>query len=176
MPRRTLTLGDWDAQFHAYTTSAWRWERQPFYASDVATGWPARWLSGDRTFPADYLGRWLDEVRARTVAGRTMERVRVVDEPMTDRQRWADWAADFNREAGEVIHRLSRPAAGKAGLLDDAPTDFWLMDGGLVLFLVFDAESNLVEVEADNEPATIRWAIDVRDRATAAVEVASPRA
>ena len=176
MSKRVLTCEEWGDQFRSYQRSAWRWERQPFYASDLATGWPERWLAGDRSAPMEFLGPWLAEVRQRRAAGKTMERVRVVDDPMTDIQRWADWAADFNRQAGEVILGLARPRARAVGLLDDAPTDFWLMDDQLVLLMAFSPSYELLSITADDDSATVGWACDIRDRARAAVGAELPRA
>ena len=165
--RRKLDAAEFRALFDDYRRSAWRWEQQPVYASDLANGWPGRWLAGERK-PTPHRQAWADHIRRLVETGRTMERVRVIDEPETDYQRWAEWSADINRSGGEVIHRIIRSEADRLGLTYE-PVEFWLFDDELVVWLTFDDEYELVAVDTDDSADGLTRACQVRDLAMEAV-------
>lgn len=122
------------------------------------------WLDGDETRP-DW-GAWWGPTAAATAAGKRMARVRVVDEPPTDYQRWLRWVSRWNIEAGEQIRYLTRGHAHVAGLLPAAgPDDWWLYDSARLLVLRFDAAGRLVAAEIDTDPECIEQACDWWDLA-----------
>jgi hypothetical protein len=174
--------------FADYQKSAWRWEQQPAYASDLEGGWPERWLAGERE-PTPARLSWVATVRRQVTEGRTMERVRVIDDEETGYQRWADWSANYNRAGGEVIHRVTRSQANAHGLRHE-PSDFWLLDDDLVVVMSFTPthwpegigdESalalgldkglyDLTLVQVEDSAEALARAREVRDRAMAIVE------
>lgn len=62
-----------------------------------------------------------------SASGRTMDRVRVHDNPPTDSQRWLRWLGKWNSDAGEQIAYLDRSVAIEAGLVpaEGFGDDFW---------------------------------------------------
>jgi hypothetical protein len=84
-----------------------------------------RWLAGE----PDDLGwhePWLARVRAASAAGITYRRVRLVDEPPSDYQRWCVDLGRTNVAAGEDIRYLPRSTA--AGLGVPVDVDWWIVD------------------------------------------------
>jgi hypothetical protein len=167
--RTDLPDSEWNAMLENFETSAWRWEQQAVYLSDLATGWPDRWRTGDLT-PPTYIAEFsADTLTAISASGRSRVRVRLVDDPPTWFQEWADWAADLNRAAGEVIHRLPREQAQALDLEGDPLTDWWLIDDRQVLLLRFAPDGELQQIDLDDAPETVTHCRRVRDTAMKAV-------
>lgn len=93
---------------------AFRIEGEPSYrtSADEAQAL-AGFLAGSPQPPSAFpvWQSWLDQVRTWTDQGKAIARVRIIDDPPTDYQRWAAWGARWHREAGEDIRYLSREAA-----------------------------------------------------------------
>lgn len=94
--------------------------------------------------------------------GKRFERVRLVDEPATDGQRFLLASGLGNVEAGEDIRNLYRADAQRLGLPD---YDFWLFDCRLVMKFHFSEEGETLGVELIEEPAEVLRACQVRDLA-----------
>lgn len=120
-----MTPEHFDALFDTFHTTAVRLETLPAYA--VAD------YEGDR-LTAFVLGRplplrtiatdpWLARIATTTLAGKQWSRVRVLDEPLTDYERFELAVFPESQAVGEAIHVLPRHA-----LTIDGP-DFWLFDG-----------------------------------------------
>ena len=86
---------------------------------------------------------------ARQVAqGKSMGRVRIVDDPITDYQRWMQWMDRWNREAGEEILYLPRSSAQQAGLWPAAgQADWWFFDDEVLMLMHFDERGVRTRVE-----------------------------
>jgi hypothetical protein len=166
--RENLAGPEWQELVNGFETTAWRWEQQPLYASDVETGWFDRWLAGDRT-PPDYVVDWIPSALAGLSEARTRTRVRVIDDPETPFQQWADWVADLSRAAGEVIHQLQRREAEHLDLIGDPLVDWWLLDDRMVLLLRFTPAGELYQVDLDDSDATLSRCRRIRDLAEEAV-------
>jgi hypothetical protein len=109
-------------------------ERAPFAAflagKPVDDGWRANWrrIAGDIT-----------------ASGRSMARVHVVTEPVSDYMRFMLLHGyPANVESGEDVRILGRSAAREGGLPD---MDYWLFDDDLAAVLVYDAEGTVERVE-----------------------------
>jgi len=160
------------ANFH---TSAWRLEQQPSYVVDYEDGQFAAFLSGHPQPLTENpeLADWLDSIRRHTSAGRAVGRVRVVDNPITDYQRWLRWGDWWNLQAGEVIQYLPRALAFRGGLFPDAQgPDWWLLDDERLMLMHFNAagERTLVELLVDDP--LVQQAREWRAAATALARVA----
>ncbi|MEM8923892.1 MAG: DUF6879 family protein [Actinomycetota bacterium] len=146
----------WVGLLRAANTSAWRLEQQPSYVFDTESGWPERWHAGDRTRP-DYIAEWSAEfIRPYVERGGSIIRVRVVDDPMTPTQQWADWAAEANRAAGEQIELMPRRMAEDLGIVDNPLIDWWLIDGTTLLLMTHNTDGLLLEVRLGDETAVAR--------------------
>lgn len=120
-----MTPEDFDALFDSFRSSVFRLEGLPAYAGEEDDRLHA-FYSGQplpersvRTEP------WLARIALTTITERkSWLRVRVVDEPLTEFQRYQLEPYRESQAAGEQIRIVTRTA-----LADDGP-DFWLFDPG----------------------------------------------
>jgi len=89
-------------------------------------------------------------VREAAAVGRRFSRVRVVDLPMSDYNRFAFAVARHNIAAGEDIRYLHRARA--TGLPDH---DYWLFDSRTLVVMRFDDTDRFVGGEVTSDPAVI---------------------
>lgn len=175
--RRQLTDGGpgtefWE-QFPAVRISAWRFEQQRQYDLGYEVVQFRAFLDGHPESPLGNpeLGSWMRQVATQKAAGIAVGRVRVVDEPITDYQRWMQWMDRWNREAGETIDYLLRAELDECGPTRRprfAPeADWWLLDAGTtdarLVIMHFDEDGVRVKVELSTEPHEISLAEMWRD-------------
>ncbi len=158
---RIIDLDAFGQLFENFEHTAWRLETRRRYASDEETGTYAQFVRGEA--PTWDLGTpWSLTIKAKTTGGASVGRVRIVDSPATEGQRYLLAHADKNAALGEDIRNLSRADADRLGLPAE---DFWIFDSRLVALLNFDADDNFTDVELITEPAeVIRYSM-VRDTA-----------
>ncbi|WP_326611617.1 hypothetical protein OIE62_19375 [Streptomyces scopuliridis] len=116
----------------------------------------AAWRKGKRLDPsnrATWWRPWLDLVQEVTNKGVTMRRARIVSEPVSDYIRFEHHGTFTNVAAGEQIRWLPRRSASDLTLPGN---DFWLFDGRLVQFNIFDGEGRWVHTDQTEEPAAVR--------------------
>ncbi|MER5972128.1 DUF6879 family protein [Streptomyces sp. NPDC002055] len=145
--------------FKEFEHTAWRLETQRGYASDRAGEKWQRFLRGEH-IAYDPTQSWQANVRLQTEAGKRFERVRLVDSPPTEGQRFLLRSGLANVEAGEDIRNLYRSDARRIGLPD---YDFWLFDSRTVVKFSFDDEGNNLGVEVIEDAATVLAACQIRD-------------
>jgi hypothetical protein len=178
--RKELDLQGYRRQLAGNRRSAWRFEQQPSYWLGYERAQFEKFLAGDPESPADNpdLQSWFDRVRGWVADGRTIGRVRVVDEPPTDYQRWMQWMDRWNRDAGETIQYLTRAAAVAAKVIPQAGAeDWWLFDDERIVLTHFDelgrpVRYELIEGEPDVIDQAIRWrawAVAAANRESAAL-------
>jgi len=108
----------------------------------------ARFLAGQAVDPA-WREPWKRLVRDVRASGRTMERVHVVTEPVSDYIRFELLHVyPANVKAGENVDILGRVQAG--GLV--TASDFWLFDGRLAAVLIYDDAGIVERVEISDDP------------------------
>ncbi len=95
--------------FREFRHTAWRLETRRGYASDRRSPKWARWQAGE-DIAAEPANTWRENVVEQTAAGKRFERVRLVDDPATDGQRFLLASAPGNVAAGEDIRNLPAPA------------------------------------------------------------------
>ncbi|MFD4501802.1 DUF6879 family protein [Streptomyces sp. NPDC058457] len=158
---RIIDLDAFGQLFERFEHSAWRLETRRRYASDEATDTWAQFVRGE-TPTWDLSSPYSVTIRGKTTGGARVGRVRLVDDPATQGQRYLLAYAEKNTALGEDIRNLSRTEADRLHL----PTeDFWLFDSRLVALLNFTDDDELVDVELITEPAeVVRYAM-VRDAA-----------
>ncbi|BCB80903.1 hypothetical protein GCM10022251_79660 [Phytohabitans flavus] len=148
-----LTGEDFNSLFRYFTDTAFRLEVQPVYAVTDERESIEEFLAGEprpvTEFP--FYAAWLDQIRAVTSQGRRVERVRVLEEPPTDYQRWEMWSGQYNIDAGETIRYISRSRAIEAGL--PVRDDWWLFDSQRLALMRFapDGEPLGGEIISDSE-------------------------
>jgi hypothetical protein len=147
--------------FAEFRHTAWRLETRRGYASDRSSPKWARFLAGEDV-AADPDNAWRDNVRAQTAQGKRFERVRLVDEPLTQGQEFLLASGLGNVAAGEDIRNLPRAEAERLRLPD---FDFWLFDSKTLVRFAFDDEDTTLGVYVTEDPAEVLAACQARDTA-----------
>jgi hypothetical protein len=146
---------DFETLFRFYRHSAFRLEVQPVYTVAGEQEAFARYLAGQPQPPTEipYFMEWLDQIRQVTAEGRRVERVRVIDDPPTDYQRWEAWAGQWNIAAGEVIRYIDRAKALALGI--PLNYDWWLFDDERLAIMRFDEIGRPLGGTIVNDPETV---------------------
>ncbi|MGW7673521.1 hypothetical protein BX257_2996 [Streptomyces sp. 3212.3] len=160
MPK-LIDLAEFGLMFRHFEYSAWHLETRRGYASDREDPGYAAFLETGEA-PCDLDSEWCDNIRRQTAAGRYVGRVRVVDNPPTEGQRFLLSYARCNAATGEDARSLWRKDAAELHLPDE---DFWVFDSRLVAVLRFDNQDVLHDVEVITKPAEVLRYCQVRDAA-----------
>jgi hypothetical protein len=148
--------------------SLFRLELQPEYNVGDGVAKAARFVAGDRDDPGADPGmrRWCSKVRTWRDRGIRIERVRVVEDPPTDYQRWERWVGAWNIDAGEVLRYMTRHEAFSCELLPAAgTTDWWLIDSQRVLQTRYTPDHRIDQQILDDTPEVVVQACAWRDLA-----------
>lgn len=180
--RKILTDGgpgtEFWAEFTSFERSAWRWEQQPEYWMGYERTQFDLFLEGRPEPPTanQDLGEWMAQVAKHTAEGKTYGRVRVLDVPPTDYQRWMRWMDRWNREAGEDIRYLSRGWAQAAGIIPAIGSDdWWLFDDRRLVLMRHDDQGRRIQVEVFEGEPEVEQALRWRERAIAAAVAEAER-
>ncbi|WP_432147976.1 DUF6879 family protein [Streptomyces sp. bgisy029] len=139
--------------------TAWRLETRREYAADQASEEYKQFLQGVAPDNEED-SPWYANARAQTGQGKRIERVRLVDEPSTDNQRYLLATTPGNLAAGEDIRYMHRSAATALGLPDH---DFWLFDSRVLAYFNWQDSDRRMELTTD--PEQVLRACQVRDAA-----------
>jgi hypothetical protein len=124
----------WSRYFRDFRRSAFRLELHPIYTMPGEVDELRRFRAGEKPPPGYHYG-WLDTMAAARSAGKTVRRVRVVRQPLTDYIRYEfDWGFVYNVEAGEDIRVLDLTDHPDPGLPDH---DFWMFDDETVVQMLY---------------------------------------
>ncbi|WP_455361991.1 DUF6879 family protein [Streptomyces sp. SYSU K21746] len=147
--------------FAEFEHTAWRLETRRGYASDRQG---ARFQAFTRGIEpqAEPDHPWNVNVRQKTAQGARFSRVRIIDEPPTDGQRFLMATAAGNVEAGEDIRVLPRSEAERLELPD---FDLWLFDSRVLVRMHIDDTDTTIGVEVVDDPAQVLAACRARDAA-----------
>lgn len=140
--------------------TAWRWETRRAYGVASETDDLHRFLRGEKAVP-DVNRPWLVTMRELESQGKRVERVRVIDEPPTDYQRWLLEDVGDSIDAGEDIRYLPRSVADG---LNVPMRDFWLFDSRLIGLFHFDEDRSL-GMELTEDTGKVLRAGQIRDAA-----------
>lgn len=146
--------------FDTFEHTAWRLETQSGYESDQQSDRYGRWARGEG-YSAEGRESFLAGRRELAKQGKRVERVRVVDSPPTENQRYLLAGAPSTIEAGEDIRHLWRADALR---LELPTSDFWLFDSR-TLALFHHKDGRTLGVELITEPSQVIQACQVRDAA-----------
>ncbi|MCX5136458.1 hypothetical protein OOK06_30770 [Streptomyces sp. NBC_00340] len=147
--------------FTEFEHTAWRLETQCGYATDRdSPNWPS--FQNGESFGYDPASPWQANVRKQTAAGKRIERVRLVDDPPTEGQRFLLATGHGNVAAGEDIRNLHRADALGLGLPD---YDLWMFDSRTVVRFNIDGAGVTLGVTVHEDPETVVQACQVRDAA-----------
>ncbi|MER7927047.1 DUF6879 family protein [Streptomyces sp. NPDC096057] len=159
---RTIDLDEFGKLFRTFEHTAWRLETRRGYASDREDETYSEFVETGR-ITLDYDDDWSRNIRRQVLAGKTIGRVRIVDEPPTEGQLFLLADSPRNTAAGEDIRCLPRSEAD-ARLLP--AEDFWIFDSRMVARLNFDDQDVFHDVEITTEPAEVLRYCQLRDVAT----------
>lgn len=143
-----------------FTTEAIHLEMRDIYATQIEKDRFSRWLAGETLDPAaeeQWWRPWRDIMSEHMKAGKTMRRLRIVSEPVTDyiRFEWTD--AEQLLKAGEEVRWLPRHRASALLLPGN---DFWLFDNQTVAFTHFSGIGEVVGHELTTDPGIARQCKD----------------
>nr|WP_237512479.1 MULTISPECIES: DUF6879 family protein [unclassified Streptomyces] len=116
----------------------------------------AAWKQGHRLNPDDrgsWWRPWRDLVQEVTAKGVVIRRARIVSEPVSDYIAFEHSGTFTNVAAGEQIRWLPRRSASDLALPGN---DFWLFDGRLVQFNVFDGVGRWVHTDQTEDAAVAK--------------------
>lgn len=147
--------------FGEFQHTAFRLETRRGYATDRAGARFQAFMRGIEP-EAQPTHPWNVNVREKTGQGAQFSRVRIIDEPPTDGQRFLMAAAAGNVAAGEDIRVLGRAEAQRLELPD---YDLWLFDSRTLVRLHIDDQDVTAGVEVIDDPAQVLAACRARDRA-----------
>ena len=147
--------------FAGFEHTAFRLETRRGYATDRSGARFKAFMAG--VAPAyEPDSDWSRVVQEATASRKRFERVRLVDAPPTDGQRFLLASGLGNVQAGEDIRNLWRSDAEQLGL---PAFDFWLFDSRTVARFHFDEQDTTLGVELSTDPATVLAACQARDAA-----------
>jgi hypothetical protein len=149
--------------FAEFEESAFRLETRKGYATDRAGARFQAFMRGVAPAPEPE-HPWNVNVRDKAARGALFSRVRIIDEPPTDGQRFLMATAVGNVAAGEDIRVLVRSKAQRLGLPD---YDFWLFDSSTLVCMHIDDTDTTLGVEVLTDPPTVLAACQARDAAQA---------
>ncbi|MEV0472789.1 DUF6879 family protein [Streptomyces prunicolor] len=159
---KTIDLEEFGRLFETFEHTAWRLETRRGYASDREDPTYLEFVETG-AITLDYDDEWSRNIRRQVIAGKTVGRVRIVDEPPTEGQLFLLADSPRGAAAGEAIRCLPRREAD-ARLLGSE--DFWIFDSRLVARLNFDDQDVFHDVEIITEPAEVLRYCQLRDVAT----------
>ncbi|WP_037616488.1 DUF6879 family protein [Streptomyces aureus] len=159
---KIIDLEEFGRLFETFEHTAWRLETRRGYASDREDETYAEFVETG-AITLDYDDEWSRNIRAQVLAGKTVGRVRIVDEPPTEGQLFLLADSPRGIAAGEDIRCLPRSEAD-ARLLP--LEDFWIFDSRMVARLNFDDQDVFHDVEIITEPAEVLRYCQLRDVAS----------
>lgn len=117
---------------------------------------------GGEPLDLSWMQDWLRMVREATAEGKRFARVRVVELPLSDWNRYSYVLAEHNIAAGEDIRYLVRGEVDALGLPD---YDYWLFDSSKLVKMHFDDDDRFLGGEVIEDLAEIVQANYWRDAA-----------
>ena len=163
---------DFDAVFDTFHHAVFRLEALPAYDVGGADAERMNAFLAGRALPERSVctSPWLARMAVSTVvAGRRWERVRVVDDPLTEYQAYELRAYQESQAVGERVLILPRTRAGNWG------PDFWLFDtdtsNARAVLMDYAPDGRWLGVELVGDPKRVAVLADIRREA---MEAATP--
>jgi hypothetical protein len=158
-----MTSEQRDKLLDTFERDAFHLELKDEYRAGYEDGPFARWLRGEVDDFA-WMQPWLIRMQSATRAGKTVRRVRVITEPLTDYIRWEHSVTRLNQEAGEDIRWLPRRLLPEGIEFPAGGNDWWLFDDRLVTVGHFHDDLRVKGSELITDPAVVADCIRVRDQ------------
>lgn len=161
-----LIAEEWRQLFAGFRQDASHLELRDVYGVAGEASRFSRWLAGERESyeeVAAWFSDWTDKVREHTRAGRSVRRVRVVTEPISDYIVFEHHDTPHNLAAGEDIRWLPRHRLPAGVVLPVGGNDFWLFDDSTVVVNHFNDDGGSDGKELITDPAVVAECVRVRD-------------
>ncbi len=138
-----MKVEDFGRLFETFTATAFRLETLAWYNVPEEAESLRCWREGKPPPSWQKEREWLRMVADATAAGKSMQRVRIVRQPLSDYTRMElEWGYPDNIASGEDIRILEiKDAAGVAGMLDH---DYWLFDDAIAVRLEYSDDGSFV--------------------------------
>ncbi|MGH8897307.1 MAG: DUF6879 family protein [Egibacteraceae bacterium] len=146
-----MTTDEFIRLFSTFERSAFRLETRQQYLVDEEADLVRAFLEGRPPPASTAMDQWLALIRANTDAGKRMERVHILERPLTGYARWELSTYPDNAAAGEQIF-----IADRAGL-KDLHEDFWLFDDRDLVTLRYDEDGRWLGVDLRPESDLDRY-------------------
>ncbi|TDD62135.1 hypothetical protein E1263_04465 [Kribbella antibiotica] len=122
----------------------------------------AAWRARDyATLEASY-GGWRDAVATRLAQGKTLRRVRVVSEPLSEYQQMSLRFSGSAVDAGEDLRWLPRRLVSAIALPGN---DCFVLDGRMAMFNILDGDNDRSEIQLDTEPEAVKFCLEAFETA-----------
>ena len=161
-----LAAEDWQTIFSGLKRDAFHLELRDTCGVHGESSRFRQWLDGEaETFEeaADWFRDWTDEVQATIRAGKTIRRLRVITEPISDYIRFERRDTIHNVAAGEDIRWLPRQHLPSGVAFPRGGLDHWLLDDQIVVFNHFDADGRSAGRERVTDPGLVVQCVHARD-------------
>jgi len=155
-----LSGEDFHQLFRDFKRSAFHLEMQDEYHVTEEIEPFRRWLNNE---PDDYawVREWHELIKDATAAGKSVQRARVVSQPVSDYVRFEHAMARFNTAAGEQLYWVPRHLTTGIAFPE---RDFWLLDEEVVAFHIFAADGSYFSAKLVTDHAGVERCIRVRDQ------------
>ncbi|SDU77085.1 DUF6879 family protein [Jiangella alkaliphila] len=150
--------------FDTFDFDAFHLEMRDVYVVEDEVEPQRKWRAGEWTDAeaAEWWEPWLAKMRRASATGRTVRRLRIVTEPISDYTRFLWEGTRFNVSAGEDVRWLPRDQVPPDVVLP--PEDLWLFDDERLIFNHFDEASQSMRMERVDDAAMIKFVVAARDR------------
>ncbi|MDQ2881161.1 MAG: hypothetical protein M3Y48_07935 [Actinomycetota bacterium] len=138
---------EFSAWFRRFRRSCFRLETLQWYGASGEDDSIRAFLAGQDPPPHPGKREWMTLVTAAVADGRTMQRVHVVTEPLTEYLRFEiAWSYAYSVAAGEDVRiiALAQGDSWPSGLPRD---DFWLFDDAELFAMHYDADGTWIGIE-----------------------------
>jgi hypothetical protein len=148
---RPVTNEQFAALLSSFERTAVHMEMRDAYGTAVELPHMAKWAAG---IPDDlaWLQDWCAMLRAHVMAGRSVRRVRIVSEPLSDYQRWSYSIAQPMVDAGEDIRWVPRRLVSTIALPGN---DFYLFDEQQAVYLLYAGNGLATGLETTSDSAAL---------------------
>lgn len=148
----SITDEEFNRLLSVFEREALHLETRDAYGTAVELPHMAKWAAGEWD-DLKWLQAWCSTLRDHVTAGRSVRRVRIVSEPLSDYQRWSYSIAHPMVDAGEDIRWVPRRLVSSVALPGN---DFYLFDDRLIVFLIYAGNGLGTDKVTSTDPADIR--------------------
>jgi hypothetical protein len=165
----SLTDEEFDGLLTSFEHDAIHLETRDAYGTEIELPHMAQWAAGEPD-NLEWLQGWCDTLLSAGKTGKSVRRVRIVSEPLSDYQRWSYSIAQPMVNAGEDIRWVPRRLVSSVAFPGN---DFYLFDGRLVVFLLYSGNGLAAGKLTSTDPGDIRlcrssfeaaWKLSIRHR------------